>query len=125
MIPEAEKRSMDNEIGKEEFLMKDTEMSLLPLFTEWWLSPAGGTLRNCASGCVFTPKLPPIIPLVKGCPLRMLTPLYSMLHLPTDWFSNFPPTCTRGEVLAICNEVSMTFAPISRGQGCLITHRLL
>lgn len=34
------------------------------------------------------------------CPLRMLTSLYFMLLLPTEWSPDFSPTCTWNEVLA-------------------------
>lgn len=118
MIPEAEKRSVGNEIGKEELLIKDTEMSLLLLCLERWLSPAGGALRNCASElfswgmkrlCVYA-ETTSTIPLVEGCPLMMITPLYSMLPLPTEWSSKFSAIYTCNELLALCNELFVTVA---------------
>lgn len=81
MIPEAEKGSVDNELGKEELLIKDAETCFLLLYIEWGPILAGGTLRNCVSEPffweimrllrnVFAQKPLPIIPLSWGLSLE-------------------------------------------------------
>lgn len=108
-------------------LIKDTGMGSLLLCIElgsvllealWETVPQNSSPGGQRS-CVFTQKLSPILPLAEGGPSRMLTPLYSMVHLLTEGSSHFSPTCTWSEVLAICNEPSMTGALKSNGpRGC-------
>lgn len=118
---------MDNELGKEELLMKNAEMSLLLLCIEWGPILAGGTVRNCVSE-QFWEKW--------GCPEMCLSrnhppsfhrdlsledvnfPVFyvTFAHWMVSWFlSHVHLKWGAG----ICNELSMANALKSSGpRGC-------
>lgn len=93
-------KSVDNEIIKEELLIKDTAISLLLLCIEWGsvlLGALWGMVpQNCPPrgkrNCMFIQTLPSVIPLIEGCPSSMLHPLYH--YVTPEWSSNLSATCT-------------------------------
>lgn len=99
VIPDTEKRNVDNEIQKKKLLIKDTGIRL-SLFCIEGSDMLGHSVelwfRTVLLGdreAVFTEKPPLIIPLVEGCPSCMLISLYSVAPA-TERSSNFSLTYT-------------------------------